>query len=363
MNRRQIIALLFVVAVPLAVVVAAPAPAAAAAQTAKHQQIAAQAKKAYDEAQYDKAADLYLAALRADPSQVAYLYAAARAAQQGGRLDRAEELYLKAIAEPGLAPELREKSKVYLDGIATARAEARAQEAETLQKAAKYADAADVWRSAAALQPARAIYLCRAGRAAKLAGDKAAALRDYQACRAKAPAGTADYAEAVRVLQELETASKPVEPTPVAPPPKVEPKAAPLPVAPTPVAAAIVEPRPIAVVRLPAATSPTWTSWAAVGGGAALLALGASAVVWAHSDDTDLFAKIDARVNGKVAQISYDDAAAQKQSINVRYGIGWSAIGLGAVAAGFGTWMLVKHGNRGVAVLPQADGVRFAVRF
>ena len=95
--------------------------------------------------------------MRADPSQVAYTYAAARAAHQGAKLDRAEELYLKAIAEPGLAAELRDKSQVYLDGIATTRAEASAQEAESLPKAGKYADAADVWRSAAALQTSAAL--------------------------------------------------------------------------------------------------------------------------------------------------------------------------------------------------------------
>ena len=114
----------------MALLAAAPgvAPAhAAPPPISKSQQFATQAKKAYVDAKFDRAFDLYQSALRADPGQAAYLFAAARAAHQAGKLDRAEETYLLALKATELAPDLRAKCQTYLDGIATTRAEARAQ--------------------------------------------------------------------------------------------------------------------------------------------------------------------------------------------------------------------------------------------
>ena len=345
----------------------------AAPPVSKSQQLATQAKKAYDEAQFDRAFDLYLAALRAEPSTVAYRYAAARAAHQAGKLDRAEEFYLQALKAPDLAGELRERCQTYLDAIATTRAEARAQEAESLQRAGRYAEAAEVWRGAAALQPSRAIYLCRAGRAARLAGDKAAALRDYAICRDKAPADTADYAEAMRVLQELEApakASAAQAPQPRPAPPASAANPQPTPPAAVPSHAGAPTVHPPAYFGRSASAPVAWPAKAAVGGGAALLAAGAGALAWAASDEADLNAKIDARSGGKVTEISYEDAAAARDGINVRYGLGWGAVGLGAAAVGVGAWWAVRAVDaparrpvRAILVLPTASGAVFTVRF
>ena len=351
----------------LVLATASPAVSVYAAQPpSKSEQLATQAKKAYDEAQFDRAFDLYTAALRAEPSKVAYLYAAARAAHQAGKLDRAEEMYLQALKAPDLSGELRERCATYLDAIATTRAEARAQEAEALQRAGRYAEAADVWRGAAALQPSRAIYLCRAGRAARLAGDEPAALRDYTVCRDKARPDTADHAEALRVLQELGvTGGIP------------EPKKAVAGSGPEPRQVAAGSPPPagpgreaVASVARPAATSALSPAWAAIGGGAALLAAGAGVVAWASGDETALNDKIDARVGGKVTEISYEDAQIERDGINVRYGLGWGAVGLGAAAVGVGTWLYVRgsgsrtaDARRSVLLLPTATGALLAVPF
>lgn len=341
-------------------VAAAPLPALAAPDAAsKSQQLATQAKKAYDDGQFDRAFDLYLAALRAEPGTVAYLYAAARAAHQAGKLDRAEETYLQALKAPDLAADLRDRCTAYLDAIATTRSEARAQEAESLQKAGKYAQAAGVWREAAALQPSRGIYFCRAGRASRLADDPAAALRDYAACRDKARPDTADHAEALRVLKELETAA--VSAAAPLPAPKVE--------APPPKPAAappsVPAPAPAATVVAPAPAPASWPAWVALGGGAALVAAGAGLVAWAGQDEAALNARIDATTAGKVTQISYADAKAEHAGINQRYAVGWSAVGLGAAAVGLGAWLQWRDvgATRTVAVLPASGGVRVAVRF
>ncbi len=179
----------------------------AQAAPTKAQTLATQAKRAYDDAQYDRAAELYLAASQADADGAQYLYAAARAAHMGGRLDRADELYRKALASAKLPPELTAKVQTYLDAVAGARADKLDAEAAAQQSANNFAAAADTWRSAAALQPKRAAYWCRAGRAARLGGDKAAAQRDYMRCQDTAAEGSPERADAERVVAELATAS------------------------------------------------------------------------------------------------------------------------------------------------------------
>ncbi len=341
-----------------------PAHAAPKAAT-KAETIAAQAKTAYDAAQYDRALDLYLAAHRADPKQVALLYAAARAAHLAGKLDRAEELYQQALADSGLNPEVAAKAREHLLSIATRRAESRAEEAEALQKAGKYKDAAEAWRSAALLAPARVTYVCRAARASKLAGETLDAERDYKVCRDKAPAGSADRAEAERALLELEKAPRPAVvgggPTPA---PLVDKKPD---IAPPKDATKDTDPQlpsgVAATTRQSAWNDRPLSIWATIGGGALGLAAGAAVVAWAWNDEQDLNAKIDARTNGKVGGISYADAKVEHDSINLRYGLGWAAAGLGAAALGTGTWLYIKGAPPPATVLPMGAGAVVSVQF
>lgn len=354
-------------AVLTALVSLATAPNPAVATPAAAQKIALQAKKAYDSEQFDRAADLYLAAHR-EQAVAGYLYAAARAAHQAGKLDRAEELYRRALQSADLPAEMREKAGAHLESIATRRAEQRADEAEALQKATKYAEAAEVWRSAAALQPGRAVYLCRAGRAAKLAGDRAAAVRDYSACRGKAGEGTAEIAEAERALAELEP------PTPEKPT-LVKAAEGPVVVAPPKVAKAAdvkrdLGERPDGSQGVVASASPrrAWqdrpaTTWAALGGGLAATAVGVGVLVWAALDEGELNAKIDARIDGKVTKISYADAQTTRDGINLRYGLGWASFGLGAAALGAGTWLYVKGNPPKVVLVPTGQGALLSARF
>lgn len=353
----------------LAALLVGMAPAAGHAKSApsKAESIAVQARAAYDAAQFERSLDLYLAAYRADSKQVAWLYAAARAAHLANKLDRAEELYLQALRDPGLATDLAEKAREHLQSIATRRAELRAEEAEALQKSGLYQEAAEVWRSAAALQPGRAIYLCRAARAAKLARQRDQAIRDYQTCRDRAPVGSTDRAEAERALAELErerpkdsapAAERPAKPkSETADPPDPGQAAKPLD---TPGLAAPATPT---APEAPAAEASTG-HWAVLGGGAALVLAGLGTLAWAWGDEQDLNGTLAQRTDGRILGISYSEAQRQQASINLRYGVGWTAAGLGGVALGLGTWLALQGPTGRVTLVPTGPAsVGVALRF
>ncbi|MBI5607535.1 MAG: hypothetical protein HY902_01490 [Deltaproteobacteria bacterium] len=105
-------------------------------------------------------------------------------------------------------------------------------------------------------------------------------------------------------------------------------------------------------------------TWIALGGGVALLAAGLGTVRWAWSDERDLNAKLDNRSAGKITSINYTDAQSAHSSINLRYGLGWTATGLGAAAAGVGAWLALRGSDSRVAVLPGGPGsLVVALRF
>ena len=306
-----------------AAVVVLLCPLPAFATPAKAQQVAAQAKKAYDDGQYDRATELYLVAAREDDAAVSFVYAAARSAHMAGRLDQADELYRRALKTGKLPSEIAEKSAAYLDAIASKRAETLDAEADRMQQAGQYPAAADAWRAAAAAQPKRAVYLCRAGRAARLAGNVAQAQGDYQACRDKAAVDAPERADAERVLAEMAAAGRAQE-------------------------------RGIAV-NVPPGQDKT-SAWMATAGagvgllaGATLLYLGATA----------------SAVANKMPVKTTDDVGKYNAAFDHAEGLwrgGAVVTGLGVVGAGVAAWLHVR-GPKTVVALPTADGAMLAVRF
>ena len=299
-------------------------PRIAWATPAKAQQLGAQAKKAYDENQFERATELYLAAAREDEAAVAFVYAAARSAHKAGRLDQAEELYRKALKTGRLSADIAEKATAQLDAIATKRAETLDAEAEKLQQAGQYAAAADAWRSAAAAQPKRAVYWCRAGRAARLAGNVPQATGDYRFCRDKAEAGAPERADAERVLAEI-------------------------------AAPAVVEKGGIAIQS---AEGPDKTgAWVATAGAGAGLVAGAALLY--------LGSAASAEANGLPVK-SKDDIARYNTAFD-RAELFWRggavAAGLGVLGGGVAAWLHLRGGSARVAVVPGVNGVGVAVRF
>ncbi|MBI5610167.1 MAG: tetratricopeptide repeat protein [Deltaproteobacteria bacterium] len=205
------------------------------------ERLAKQAKRALEDGDHERAAELYIGAWQQDPRQAALLFNAARALHLGRRLDRAEELYRRFVALSGADPELKRRSLAYLAEIALARADERAAEAQRLGQLGRAVEAAAAWRDAFRLAPSRPSYLLRAARAQRLSQQPLLARADYRAYLAVAPPGQ-EREEAERELALLE-AESPADPVPLptaptatqrapaavvpAPPPPSEPRPSP----------------------------------------------------------------------------------------------------------------------------------------
>jgi hypothetical protein len=76
--------------------------------------IARQAQEAYERADFARSETLYYEAWRTDPSKVAFVFMAARAAQIGGRGERAAALYQEYLDKSDADPRFRDKAKELL---------------------------------------------------------------------------------------------------------------------------------------------------------------------------------------------------------------------------------------------------------
>lgn len=173
--------------------------------------------KAYDAGDHVHAAQLYVAAWRANPAETAYLYAASRAEQMAGLLDAADQHYRAYLGLPGIPDPLRDKVKIYLREVSDGRADQKAQAAQRAMRAEDLVLSAQLYRAAHELAPARLDLLFKAGAAAQSAGDKAMAevmLRDYME---HAPADAPDRGEAALRLSRLQVRSEPSPNAPSAP--------------------------------------------------------------------------------------------------------------------------------------------------
>ena len=154
------------------------APPASRAQMIE--KLAAQAHRALEEGDHERAAALYLGAWEQDNTQTALVFNAARALHMGRRLERAEELYRRFILLPGADAKLIDKATSYIASIAESQADARAAEAQGLAAQGRHLEAAAAWRAAWRLAPGKPIYLLQAARAQRLTANPQSAIADYR---------------------------------------------------------------------------------------------------------------------------------------------------------------------------------------
>lgn len=166
------------------------------------ERLAAQAKKALELGEHARAADLYLAAFKQDPTQVVLTFNAARAMHLGRRLDRAEVLYLSVVKFPNVDEKLAQSARGYLEEIWLSRADDRALEAQILGQQRRFGEAAAAWRDAYRIAQQRIFYLLRAARAQRLSDKPLAAIADYEQFLARSQ-DNSERAEALRELNML----------------------------------------------------------------------------------------------------------------------------------------------------------------
>jgi len=178
--------------------------------------LASQAERAVEKADYDLAATLYLQAWQLGKSQTSLVYQAARALHLGGQHDRAEAQYTRFLAHPGRDEVLTARATQHLAEIRSVRAADKALLAEHLGRSARPVEAAATWRAAWQLAPQRIGYLLRAARAQRQCPEFARAIWDYVDFLSKSPVG-AERSEAEAELAELRLQLDPLRSYPALP--------------------------------------------------------------------------------------------------------------------------------------------------
>ncbi len=303
--------------------------------------LARQALQADDGGDPVRAAELYLQAFQADSKQPNYLYAAARAEMAAGRKSQAEEHLEQFLALADAGSDRADKARAYL-------ADLRARRGESKETAAEQAVAAGKWQLASGLYeqlwvevPTRWSALFKAGAAAQQAGDKDRAADLLRQYLRESPKSAADRPEAEDRLQQVASAHAPER------------------------------------AAVDARTSPDGDSakgsraigWTVLGTGLALIGGGAGLLVYGVSEQHVLnqdLKLVDGYVTG---DISHAQAQARADAIGMHQTLGVGLAAAGMVAAGVGTWLLLRETEArpatrvGVAPGPGLAGVALVGRF
>lgn len=355
----------------LAFPVLLPQPALAVDVQKVAASMAQQAGKAYEAGDYVRAFELYLNAFRSDPVS-AYLFGAARSAHLAGQHDQATELYHQYLNAPNAEPERKQKAQGYLAEIDKAKVASLSAEADRLRTEDPKL-AASLYLDALKLAPTRVDLLYKAAVAEQQAGDLPAAEQHLTAYLAKAPAEATERSQAQARLDSIRRKLHPEVTPPQAETPKIEVKPEPVPEPPKPVpnppkmtAEKPAEIRKIetpVTVQKPPESQVNWAGWSVTAGGAALTIGGLVVLLGALGDKSQLNSDIQTtNPAGQVTKLTREEADAQVSAINTRMGVGAALTGAGVVAAGVGTWLLVRTPAR-VTILPQPGGAVLAWRF
>ena len=293
---------------------------AAAASAVEPEKLAAslarQAAQAEESGDPARAAELFLEAFGTDAHRPAYLYAAARAEMAARRLAEAEEHLEQFLQLTDDGTERGDKARAWLAELRQTRAESREAAADAAAAAGQWAEASrrylELWQHL----PTRWSALYKAGSAAQQAGDKDRALELLRQYLRDSPRTAADRPEAEDRVQRL------------------APTAA-------PVAAAQAE---------AGAGQSKWPAWALLGGGAALVGVGAGLLIHGVGAEQALnreFRLADGNVTG---DISYAAARRRADGIALEQTLGLVCAGAGLAAAGVGTWLALREPERAAAL-------------
>lgn len=327
-----------------------------------------QAAKAYEAGDFVKAAEWYGKAWRLDPLP-AYLWALARAEHLGAMFEPATEHYREFIALQGADPAKVAKAQQYLLEAQTELIKAQTRAADTAVQTGKPAVAAELYLNAWKVMPTRLDLLFKVAMAEQMAEQWQSALAHFEDYLARAPVDAPDRVQAVArqgwLRQKLGLAPQAIAPAPAIRQPVVE---SPKPIQPS-IVVKVPSPSPsptraveTVVVQKPA-ERPTWPGWTLIGSGAALLGGGIVLLVGGRSDAAAVNASQQHGPGEPISSLTYDQAAAQVSSANMRMGVGAALAGAGVAAAGVGAWLLLRTDERHAMVLPTTNGAIWLVQF
>ena len=342
------------------------APALALDQVKAAGNIARQAALAFEQGDHVRAAQLYLQAFATDPTMSDYLYGAARAEHIGAKTAMAEKHYA-AFLEKTTTGARADNARKYLSELRAGQADQKVSDAERAERQGSYGVAAQLYRSARTLAPARWECLLHEAVAREQAGDKTEAASLLEQYLRDAPADARDRDEvsvrlaALRPKSEgsktaVAAAARPAEPDKAAP---ATPSSAP--------ASVVAGPTPSVAQEAPQEDRSTQriAAWSVALVGVATGLTGAGLGFAAASDRADLDAKLKPQ-NGKITQISYSEAVARDKSIGDQRVTAALVGGVGLAATATGGWLLwraYRSEPSKVSVLPLGDRVVVTIRF
>ncbi len=258
-----------------------------------------------------QAAALYLEAFRTDPTQPNYLYAAARAEMSAGKTASAEEHFEQflGLVDPDL--DRADKARAYLADLRGSRAGSKESEADAAAAAGRWSEASQLYEALWNQMPTRWSALFKAGQTAQQGGAQERANELLRQYLRDAPRSAADRPEAEECLQRLEGGHTAID---------VHEQAA----------------------RGDDKNART-LGWTMLGTGIALVAGGAGLLLYGVSEEQALSRDLKL-VDGYVtADLSHAQAQARADAIGMHESLGVGFTAAGVVAAGVGTWLLLRE--------------------
>ncbi len=340
-NRIQVLAALWHVRFLLAILTCALATSALAVEPEKAAaSLARQAGQVEDGGDAKRAAELYLEAFQTDPTQPNYLYAAARSEMNAGKVREAEEHFEQFLTLADTGTDRADKARAYL-------ADLRGSRAETKESAADRAAAAGRWQEASKLyeelwnqMPTRWSALFKAGQAAQEAGDKERARELLRQYLNESPTSAADRPEADDRLRRLAASGEAKSAAPVGVSGQAE-----------------------------SGSGGRVLGWTLLGTGVAMLGGGAALLLYGVSQERALNQELKLVDGFVTADMTHAQAQSRADAIGQHQTIGVGLAAAGVVAAGFGTWLMLREPDKqptsrvSVAPGPGWTGVSLGWRF
>lgn len=115
----------------------------------------------------------------------------------------------------------------------------------------------------------------------------------------------------------------------------------------------------------PGFTLPTIWQWVAIGGGIALVGMGAGLMIWAEKD-RDPLENMTTDQRGVVTSITYAEAKDIESKANRKTmaGLVLTGVGIASIAGGVTWWLLTKDKpSKGLSLMPKVDGIYIIGRF
>ena len=303
--------------------------------------LARQAGQVEESGDAARAAELYFEAFQTDPTQPNYLYAAARSEMTAGKTASAEEHFEQFLGLADAGSDRADKARAYLADLRGSRAESKESGADRAAAAGKWRDASKLYEELWVQMPTRWSALFKAGQAAQKAGDTERATELLRQYLRDAPKSAADRPEADERLKQLASHGGEAQ----------------------------AEAGVTKGGETEGGNGARILGWTLLGTGIAMLGGGAGLLLYGVSEERTLNQDMKLVDGNVTADMTHAQAQARADSIGLHQTLGLSLTAAGVVAAGIGTWLVLREPEKpttsrlSVAPGPGWTGISLGWRF